>query len=343
MHERRRRPLAALLAISLAAAPFAAFAGPAEDKATARDLAKEGIAAEQEGDCKTAIDRLERAESMYHAPPHLQHLARCYQKTGRLVDATETWRKLTLEVLPPNSPPAFKEAITEAQTELPKLEPRLARLTIKTDKAYPEFAVEVDGKSWPSAAVGVARVIDPGKHTLSARATGFAKTEQEVQLEEGKSDEITVTLTPEAPKPIPSASTSASAKPSTSASASSSAPPSTAGPWKTIGLVAGGTGVVMVIGGVVTGLLGKSKVDQLDKDCNGHRANCAVPDLEGRKSTIRTYQTTTNVLLIGGGVLAAAGIGLFLLAPSPKSSGPSVSLQFAPGPQGGHVALTGSF
>jgi hypothetical protein len=336
--------LAALVAISLAAAPFAAFAGTAEDKATARDLAKEGIAAEQEGDCKKAIDRLERAEALYHAPPHVQHLARCYAKTGRLVDATEAWRKLTLETLPPNSPPAFKEAVTEAQAELPKLEPRLARLTIKTDKSYPELAIDVDGKVWPTAVIGVARVIDPGKHQVSAHATGFAKSEQEIELGEGKSDELTLTLTPETVKPVPS--TSASAAPSTSASAppSSSAPPVSSGaPWKTVGLVTAGVGVVAVIGGVVTGVLGKSKANQLETDCGGHRDKCALPDLESRKSSLRTYQTTTNVLLIGGGVLAAAGIGIFLLAPSPKSSGSSVSLQFAPGPQGGHVALTGSF
>jgi hypothetical protein len=339
VHERRRRPLAALLALSLGAAPFAAFAGPAEDKATARELAKDGIAAEESGDCKTAIDRLERAESLYHAPPHLQYLARCYQKTGRLVDATETWRKLTLETLPPNSPPAFKEAVTEAETELPKLEPRLARLTVKTKETYPELVLEVDGKAWPTAAIGVPRVIDPGKHAIVARATGFAASSQEVDLEEGKSSEITIALTPGAPA-VPSAST----KPSASASASDTASnPGGGPPWKTIGLVAGGTGVVLVIGGVVTGLLGKSKVNQLDKDCHGVRAGCAVPDLESRKSSIRTYQTTTNVLLIGGGVLAAAGIGLFLLAPSPKSSGASVSLEFSPGPQGGHVSLTGSF
>lgn len=329
-----RRPLAALLAVALAAAPFAAFAGPAEDKATARELAKEGIAAEEDGNCKTAIDRLERAESLYHAPPHLQHLARCYQKTGRLVDATETWRKLTLESLPANSPPAFKEAVAEAEAELPKLEPRLGRLTIKTKETYPDLVVEVDGKAWSSAAIGVPRVIDPGKHAVAARATGFEKSEQQVDVGEGKAAEVTVALAPGA----------ASAAPTASASASNSAmPPPSDGPWKTVGLVAGGTGVAMVIGGVVTGLIGKGKVDQLEKDCAGPRYSCKAPNLESRKDTIRTFQTTTNVLLIGGGVLAAAGIGLFLLAPSSKASNSSISLQISPGIQGGHVSLTGSF
>ena len=50
-----------------------------------------------------------------------------------------------------------------------------------------------------------------------------------------------------------------------------------------------------------------------------------------------------NVLLIGGGVLAAAGIGLFLFSPSHEASKGSVSLQISPGIQGGHVSLSGSF
>jgi hypothetical protein len=250
------------------------------------------------------------------------------------VDATETWRKLTLESLPPNSPQAFKDAQTEAQTELPKLEPRLGRLTIKTKQKYDELVIEVDGKAWPTAVIGVPRVIDPGKHAVSAHAAGFGKSDQDVEVDEGKSAEVTIALAPVA-----------SAAPTTSAStsASSSPPPSSPGPWKTVGLVAGGTGVAMVIGGVVTGLIGKSKVDQLDKDCGGPRESCKAPNLESRKDTIRTFQTTTNVLLIGGGVLAVAGVGLFLLSPSSETSKGSVSLQISPGIQGGHVSLTGSF
>jgi hypothetical protein len=189
--------------------------------------------------------------------------------------------------------------------------------------------------------IGVPRVIDPGKHAIAARATGFEKSDQDVDIEEGKSAEVTIALAPTAPSVAPSSS--ASAHPTASASSSAPPPPPTSGPWKTVGLVAGGTGVALVIGGVVTGLIGKGKLDQLDKDCKGVHTGCSVPNLESRKDSIRTFQTTTNVLLIGGGVLAAAGIGLFLLTPSEQSSNSSISLQISPGIQGGHVSLTGSF
>lgn len=338
-----------LVALSLATAPFAtAFAGPAEDKATARDLAKEGIAAEQKGDCATAIDRLERAESLFHAPPHLQFLARCYTKVGRLVDATETWRKLTLEPLPGNAPPAFKEAIVEANAELPKLEPRLARLTLKSSQKYDGFAVEVDGKVWPNAALDVARVIDPGKHVVRARATGYKTREESVELSEGKSEVITMTLEaggdPAGVAPL--ASTSASATTAPTSTAAPTASPTTDRPrssgLKTVGYVATGVGLAALIGGAVTGLMATSKFNKLESDCPD-RKNCAISDLDQRTKSVQTLSTTTNILLIGGGVLAAVGLTVVLLAPSGRSGSPAVSLQFSPGPAGGHVSVAGSF
>jgi hypothetical protein len=338
-----------VLAIAIATAPFAsALAGPAEDKATARELAKEGIAAEHKGDCNVAIERLERAESLFHAPPHLQYLARCYTKVGRLVDATETWRKLTLETLSPNAPPAFRDAVTEAAAELPKLEPRLARLTVNTAQKYDGLVVEVDGKAWPSAALDVPRVIDPGKHVVRARATGFKTKEAAVDISEGKSDSVTLTLEagidPGGPGP------SASASATTSATAAPTSTGDTGGrrsPLVTVGWVTAGAGLVALGAGVFFGVSANRKFEDLEKACP-NRGNCAdVPDLEQRKTEVRRLDTATNILLIGGGVLVLAGLSMVLFAPSAsgaaKGGTTAMTLQFAPTASGGHVALTGSF
>lgn len=341
---RRRRPVAMLVAITLATAPFAqALAGPAEDKATARELAKEGIAAEGKGDCATAIDRLERAESLFHAPPHLQYLARCYTKVGRLVDATETWRKLTLEPLTAAAPQAFKDAVVEAQTELPKLEPRLARLTVHTATKYEGLSVEIDGKTWPTAALDVPRVMDPGKHVLRAKATGFKTNEQSIALAEGTSDSVTITLEAGAdPGPSASASVAPSASVSAAPTTSSSGTKPTMGTFQVIGLITAGVGVLALAGGAFTGLSSNSKYTKLTQDCPV-RSACSVSDLEQRKDSIRTLETTTNILLIGGGILVAAGLTMTFLAPSGKHDGRTVALSVVPFSSGGHVALTGSF
>jgi hypothetical protein len=350
---KRNRPTAFILAVTMAAAPFAAFAGPAEDKATARELAKEGIAAEQKGDCATAIDRLERAESLYHAPPHLQFLARCYGKVGRLVDAAETWRRLTLEPIPANAPPAFKDAMAEAKAELPKIEPRLGHLTLKAAQKYDGFAAEVDGKAWPAAALDVPRIIDPGKHLIRARATGYKTTESSVDVGEGKSESVTLTLEagvdPGGVPPVASttASTNATATAAPSVTAVPTAtttattdPPRGSSPVKTIGFVTFSVGVAALAGGVVVGLIGTSKFNSLKADCTLPK-RCV--DASQRADAVDRLELTANVLYATGGILAAAGLTMVLLAPSRKDTPPPVALQFSPAPSGGHVLLTGSF
>jgi pentatricopeptide repeat protein len=341
-----RRPLALLLAVSLATAPVIVqtrtFAGEAEDKATARDLAKEGIAAEEAGDCVVAIDKLERAEKLFHAPIHLQHLARCYSKQGRVVEASEVWRKLSLENLPPNAPQLFKDAVTEAKTELPKVEARIAHLTISVKGTYPDLAVTMDGKPIPTAALDVSRATDPGQHAIRATATGFAPAEATVTLKDGESNSVKLELSPG----TGGGGDAGIVEPTTDA-----APPSDASlggdqtpskfPWRTAGLVVAGVGGAMLIGGVITGLAAKSKFKDLEDKCPDRKCQPGY-DLSGAQSSVRTLQTTTNILLIGGGVLAVAGITTFLLTPSPKKNA-TVAVQFAPIFGGGHVELTGSF
>jgi len=331
MHQRLRAPLSALLVVTMALAPLAVFAGPAEDKATARELAKIGIDLEEKGDCKGAIDKLERAESLFHAPPHLQHLARCYTKLGRLVDATEAWRKLTLETVPPSAPDVFKAAVAEAQTELPKIEPRLAHLTIKPVESYAGLEVSVDGKIWPSAALDVSRVIDPGKHDIHAKAPSHADWDKSVTLNEGGSETVEI-------KMAAATTTTASVAPSASTAPTNDTRKGM-GTLKTVGLVAASVGAVALIGGAFTGVATKSKFDSLESSCPNKRCPAGY-DLTGQENSIRSLEKTTNILLIGGGALALTGLALFLFAPAPKST---VSVSATPLAGGAHFGLSGSF
>lgn len=311
------------LATFVAAGPRAASAGPDEDKATARELALAAIQAEKSGDCKTAIAKLEKAEQLFHAPPHLQYLARCYAKTGKLVASAETYRKLSVEVVPDDAPPPYKTAVTEAQTELPKVEARLGRLHIVAIETYPELSIEVDGQPWPSAAMDVPRVIDPGAHVVRARAKDFAPSETPVDVPEGGTIKVDIKLQkPKALPPPPPPPTPA--------------PPNTLRTVGFIGVIAGGA---LLLGGVTTGLLARSKYQALQADCPADRCPFGSSALDDRKSTIRTLSMTTTILLVAGPTLAAGGLALVLL--SPEKSNTSASLHASP--LGFHVSLTGTF
>jgi hypothetical protein len=347
------------------AAPFA-HAGDAEDKATARDLAKQGIAAEQAGDCATAIDRLERAEALFHAPIHLQHLARCYVKVGRLVEATEAYRKITMEKLQPNAPAVFKEAMDEANAEIPKLEPRLAHLTITPKEKYPDLAVTIDGKPYPSAALGISRVADPGKHVIHGAATGYAATDVPIDLPEGGTSKIDLELKADGSGGVVTSGGGNGGNGSGSnggngngggnggngngngggnggdGSMNDTGKPF---PWKPIGIGTMAVGGVAVGIGVVTGLMAKSKFNSLQSDCPGKQCPSGY-DLSSKQSSIKSLTTTTNILLVGGGVLVVVGVAEVLLSPGGKPKNPespAVSFDFSPVPGGGHVSVAGSF
>lgn len=85
---------------------------------------------------------------------------------------------------------------------------------------------------------------------------------------------------------------------------------------RTVSFVAAGVGSAALVGGAVTGLLVLAYEDDARALCrNGPRGGTECPE-SARKDfdSTRSLATTTNVLLIGGGVLAATGIAALLLS-----------------------------
>src|SRR5688572_3828355 len=90
-------------------APAPAFAQSAADKATACTLATEGIKLFRANKFAEALDKLQRAQALYDAPVHLLYIARSQVKLDKLVDGSETYRRLIRFPLETNPPPAFKD------------------------------------------------------------------------------------------------------------------------------------------------------------------------------------------------------------------------------------------
>src|SRR5690606_24137439 len=124
-----------------------AFAQSAAGKATARELAADGIKKFNAGDAEGARVLLEKAQALYDAPIHLLYLARAHDKLGNLVEAAESYRLLVRTKLDDDAPAVFRKAQEDGITELEKLEPRIARLTITVAPEVEGLEVTVDGKS----------------------------------------------------------------------------------------------------------------------------------------------------------------------------------------------------
>lgn len=305
--------LGALLALGTVA-PAAAQDQAAENVAAARSLGIQGVQLAEAGNCKEAIEKLSRAESLYHAPTILGRLGECQVNVGQIVLGTENLNRVVREQLAPNAPKAFKDAQERARKALEAALPRIGHLTVSVQiepKSVP-VTVTVSGAPVPAALLGVERPTDPGTHEVLATAEGYLPAKTSVDLTEGGRQSITLTLSPDpnAPKPV-----EATPDPTPVQPVPVTPPPPVAksGGNKTLAFVLLGVGGAGIVTGSVTGLLAIGKKNDLD--CPNNR--CSGTDADNLDSA----KTLALVSTIGFGVgIASAAVGTVLLVTSSGSS-----------------------
>ena len=184
-------------ALFLAAPVAQAAPSSSEDIAAARKLAQEGIELYDARDYARALGQMQRAEALFDAPIHLLYIARCQQKLGHLVEASETYRKLARVPVEASASHAFKEAVESGQRELPQVEARIGAIRIEVEPKSPNgLALSIDGKPVPVALAGVERPTDPGHHVVRAEAPGFDPAEVTVDLKDGEKLPVSLKLAP---------------------------------------------------------------------------------------------------------------------------------------------------
>jgi hypothetical protein len=173
--------------------PRPAVAQSDADKATARKLAQDAIAAFKAGRFSEALDKALRAQSLFDAPVHLLYIARAQVQLGQLVEGAETYRKLARVSLDANAPAAFKQAVAAAPTELGEFEAKIPSLRIEAKPSVPaDLDLRIDGQKVSSALIGVDRPVNPGEHVVQAWAPG--KKPVEVKLTVGLGQHAPVVL-----------------------------------------------------------------------------------------------------------------------------------------------------
>lgn len=166
-----------------------------ERKATARAAYIEGVTMQEKNDCAGALPKFEAAQKMFNAPTHLLHIGQCQAAIGKLVEAQETYETLTRMAIPPDAPPAFKQAQDDARKELPTVKPRIPTLKVQVNPSTAKgLVVMVNGSPMPTELVGISRPVNPGKYKVSAEASGMKAGPQEVDLAEGANRTIDLTL-----------------------------------------------------------------------------------------------------------------------------------------------------
>lgn len=313
----QRSSLALLLAFGLSGvAPHSLAAAPtADEKAAARELALTGMDLKDKGDCPAALEKLERAEQLYHAPSILTAIGECQIALGRLVEGTENLKKVSLEHIDPKASSTFFEAQNRARKLLDETLPRIAKLTIELSPELEDVELLIDELKVSSALIGVRRPTDPGRHTVLLRKAGYLEATAEVTLDEGADEKLSLTLEPD-PAAVRESETLEATQ--TSAEVKTTATPKepprrSAQPI--FGWIGIGVGAAALSAGAVTGVLALDQANHLacpNDVCSGSEA--------GRLDSALSLATASTILLGAGGALAVTGVILLLTSPSERAS-----------------------
>lgn len=338
-----RRPrcgaVVGLLAIGSFGLATPAAAQPPPDaeavRDAARELGREGVRRYDEGDWEGARQAFRQAYRLMPAPTLALREARALVKLSRLVEAAEAYDRAASVKIDLSSPPAFRDAVTDALLEAEALRPRIPRVVIKldgADVASPGLTVRVDGVAVPASTLGAPRPIDPGAHRIEAVASGRTRPVVEtVSLRESELRAVVLRVEPPVAAAAPPTPLPAGPPPRSDG-------PESTGSQRIVGWCAIGLGSAALAVGVTTGILTLSRKSDLDDQCvRGRCPPSAEPDLEA----FRTFRTVSTIGYVTGALAVGTGVALLLTATDTPQRVRSAHIEPWVGP--GRVGLRGAF
>jgi hypothetical protein len=342
MLSRRPLALAAPLSLLLGLASGPAFAQSDGDRATARELGRDGQAALDQKDYKTAEDKFRRADKLVHAPTLELGLARALAGEGKFMESQETYNRIIREGLPPGASDVFKQALDAAKQEVGAVSPRVAGATINVQADgggdVPAVSVTLDGQPLNAASLGVRRQVDPGDHVVKATADGFLPGEARFNVGEGGSQTVQITLKKDLSAPPASA-----APPATPPAGGVDTPPEGTPPKRSIlPWIAFGVGGAGLLTGAITGGLALGQHSSISSDCGGG-SSCPTTE-QGKIDSFHTMALVSDIGFVVAGVGAAAGVVLLIVHPYDSApAAPAAGFRVTPTVGFGSVGAIGTF
>jgi hypothetical protein len=262
-------------------------------------------------------------------------LALCYQDSGRLATAYQTWQVVAGEARAAGA--AEAASLRLAERAIARLAPRLTRAELEVVDAPPQLRVSLDGQELAAADLGAPILVDPGLHTLEARAPERVDWQGSFEVtpaDEGKTRSVPIGPLP----PVPRVAEVEPA-PAETAPAVTAAPARRTPTLRYVGLATAGAGVVALGVGTFAALSARSTWNDakaMGCDDSGVCRTQAGVDLVNDASSKATLGT---VFFSAGLALAAGGAALWFLTPSGEPVTPSVAV----GPGGAQLVVRGSF
>jgi hypothetical protein len=332
-----------VIGLGLAVPAGARAQAPSNDVA-ATALFDEGRKLMASHDYATACPKLAESQRLSPSGGTLLNLAECYEKNGQTASAWAAWKDAAGRANAAGKADVEKRASDRATA----LEPNLAKLTVTlaVGSDVPGLEVKRDGAVVGHAEFGTALPVDPGTHTVEASAPGKQPWSGKVDVAAKQKDAtVTVTLVdapapPPPPPPPPNpAGTGTPPPPPTQP------PPQETSSWstqKTLAVVAGGVGVVGVAVGSIFGLRAKSKNDEALQPQNCPTSSLCTQNGLNLTNDAKSAASLSTIGFVAGGVLVAAGVVLWVTAPSSTTQ---TGIRLAPtvAPSFGGLSLDAAF
>ena len=312
-------------------AGLVAFAG---DKVEAKKHFEAGLSLQKTDDFKGAVFEFETSVKLYPTKGGLYNLANCYRALHRYGEALSTFAKLQSQYGAKFS----AEMKSDVKSQLAEIENVVARLKVTVSPGG--ASVFVDGESLDKGSVGQKIVLGPGEHMVKVQLDGYEPQERKVTLP-SRSDQterfelkkqvvaVAPVVKPE-PKPKP--------KPAVESTDQPSLTPSNG--LKIAGGLITGIGGAMLITGIITGAVSKKKQGELDDLCTDKV--CDDSSYKGIEDKRDTLALTTDIMLIGGGVIAVTGVIILIAGNKNQETqdAPSLATMLTPVASPNYVGLS---
>jgi hypothetical protein len=303
-------------------ASASAHAQPSGDSVAARTLFQEARKLAAQHQYEQACPKFEESLNLDAGIGTMFNLADCWEHLGRTASAWS--RFLDAASAAQNAGQTVREKV--ARQRAAALEPRLSRMTVTIAPAAAAVAgLEVhDGTRTVGTAIsGTAVPVDPGAHTIEARAPGKKPWQTVVQVGSSGAQvtvDVPVLLQDESAPPVAAAVATPPAL-IDGAHNDTSVPVETARPARagsavmTAGWITGAVGVAGLGVGTIFGFVTESKNNQAKALCTTTCSQQAFDQHASLVESARSARTASIVGFAAGGAAVLTGAALLLLAP----------------------------
>jgi hypothetical protein len=308
----------AQLILPIALTPQSAWAQDKQELSKARAQFQRAIELEQAGNCTTALETFREVGQVRMTPQVRFHIAACEEKLGRLVTALGGYQLAFADA--DSVGEDFKSEVDRAVT---RLQGAIPKLVIVRSTGAEAAEIQLDGEALGASSVGVPVPLDPGPHSVTAKAPGTLPFHETVTIAENEQKSVAVVLAlapPLEPQRVGIRADGSLEKPNR----------------RLVPYVIGAVGVGSLIGSGVLFALRQSTLSDLEGKCGPARNNCPT-SAASEVSNLGLYNVTAQLALGVGIVGVGSAVTLLVLqkkSPAAKSTGMTV-LPNAPNCQAG--------